>query len=852
MKRIKKTNSKKTDKKPAIKLKQNTTVFKAGIIMFTFFFISIYFIPEQQKLLSFNLNKGLFYFISVFFSFIIFISIFFKEKTKSLSKYIFLFLMLFSIVISFLQYTSMADVGNLLYVQLISIQKYLIIPSSAIGIISLWLNKEKLNKTINMLFFKELKSEKGSLKKHIKTNYFQPISFLFTKKEFLSTSVLFAIIGISVFTHFYKLDYFDLYSDEAQVVRSATGYYKTGEFYPYDFVKQKTIKTKPSKRALPHIWTVAQSYKFFELTTWSSRLPSALFGLFLTLLSYFLARFFLKIKTVGLLVSLSLALFFYNLQLERWARMYAMLTPLFLITSYSAFRFINENSLKKTGVLKNKDLFFKYLNYNFSLVPILLFLIYINFKLHANSLLILLISYFYVVFAFLIFKEKKHVTGIVLGLAIIIPAFYFVPNIQGIVYKLSLFKAKNIQQYTEYIFNYPLNASINIVLLIVGSSFFFFSKNIKFKKSLLFLYISIVTTWLLFAILIDYPASFRYISYISPLIIILLVGLFVLINKTLFNKYIQYLLIITLVVSIILQFAKKFNDLYVSNPLSPAHPSVAWKTISKDCKKNEIVFRHWGSLFYMNGIDSTAKILDIGHYIGKPFKQVYDTLQNHKSGWLTWMTHNSQHINTKVINYANLYFDKLHGLGIDSTGVEVFHYRNTQLADTNSFIRERYLPFANLNLKNTYSFAFWLTMSNIDTTPPILFLKNKQSVLNLHLKNDTSFCVEYKGLNKKLIAPTFELNKFNHIVFLQNNKAKSLYVNGLLVDSVKTNWEADKIVKFKLNKMFKGAIDDIRIYDFALSQEGIQLIMQKKGDKKSDLLIVNNKPIKTLFHWQRK
>jgi len=657
---------------------------------------------------------------------------------------------------------------------------------------------------------------------------------------------------MSAITLFYRLDYFDLYSDEAQVTQGAAGYLYSGEFYQYNFATKKLSTHRAYNRAKPHQWLIAQSYKLFGISNWSSRFPSAVFGLLLTALAYFISRFFIRDKLTALLISFSFVFYFEFLQLERWARMYAILIPLYFITFYYGYRIVNENLVLINKNLKNDHFIKKYLNFNYALLPIFTIFLIINYYLHINSLFILLSLYLYILLSFILYKDKRYLAALIIGIFILILSYFLVPNIKGIGNYIQFFTGTYSKLYTHFFFGYPIGIYTGIITMGIAFAILFLINNKKAQNSYLYLFINIITAWFLFSYLLKYSVSFRYMSFLSPIAITLITAVFVLIAKTLYNSIIKSILIGLFILSALVHFSYRYNDLYQQNFSSPARPSIAWKTIVNNYKKGEIIYRHWGPSFYFQGIDTNAIFLDIGSSKGKAFSEIYDTLIKHKAGWLTWHSFNSWRMDTELIDYANLYFEKLHGQGIDNTHVEVFHYTDSMLVDTMRFKYERFIPAANLNLKNTYSIGFWINLDKTNINPPVLFLNNGKNILEFILKANQTFTVN--SSNGQILIPDFPLNKWHYLTFIQSakNKSFSVYIDGNLIQTKNFIPEQMPIVKFRVNPEFKGKLDDIRIYERILSPQEIIFIMKNRNNQNSENLWFNNKPLNTLYHWKKK
>ena len=833
-------------------LKKSGNYFLYGLLagIITFFTNYLYFSTDGDSI--FILSKGVLILTSVVLSAVIFYSIFKVEEkqTANISKYTFLLLLLFSISISLIPIKEYSNEFVILYQKLIAFQNILILPSIVLGIISLWIHKAKLQELINNLYAeKETQKEKLSIKERI----LNPLKQLFSKKELLSTSLLFVIIGISIITLFYRLDYFDLYSDEGTTSQGAVGYYHSGEFKFWNFAQDELLDIE-YRRAIPHQFLVAQSYKIFGISTWSTRFPSVIFGIILIILGYFVARYYIKDPFAALLIVFSFSLYFEFLLLQRWGRMYAVLFPSFLFLFYLSYRFLTEPLPEKFNKFKEDSFFNKYLNFNYLISPLILIVLILNITLHVNSAIIFAILFLFIIVSVLLFKEKKYIFLIILGTMIIIFQVFH-PFLFR--YKtFTFFEVDHSDIYLQFFFGYPFSWKTSMVILAIGISALLFAKNKFFTKRYLSLYLAAFFGWIFFALIINFSVSFRYMSFLSPLAIFLIIGLFVIIIKTLFNRYVHILLAVLLIASVLVQFNSRYDDLYVKNFASPAKPSVAWKKIIENYKEGEIIYRHWGTMLYFDDIDSTAKFKSIGS--GKKYKLplniLLDSLKNYKSGWLTWNTHNSHVILKNVQDYCNLYFDKVAGYGIDNLGVEIFHYSDSLLVDSTKFAFDRLLPIANLNLENDFSIVFLININEATVGVPFYFTKKNNNYISIGFNpvNDNSFLIDYKTDPPiKLKSSILTSNKWYHITLYKNAKQIGLYVDGQLIKNESLNSTLADIVKFKVNTTFNGQINDIRIYDFVLNQKQIQTVIQNTNNKNSEVLISENEEFRTLFHWQK-
>jgi len=760
---------------------------------------------------------------------------FFKQNTK----YVFLALMLITIfadIYNLIQNTPLNE--ELLISKLLNV---LIIPTIFFGILSLSFEKVKIIKLTNNIF---------SEKPDYKISFFQKIKSVFSKNHIVSSLIFILIIIISVFTLFYKLDNFDIYSDEVQVTKAAAGYLYTGEFYQWDFVKEEITKSKLN-RAKPHLFSVAMAYKMFGVNTWAARFPSALFSILLIIIMFFVGKYFVKDKTSVFLVMLSLALYFDFLSLGRWSRMYAMVSPIFLLSFYWAHKLVTEKS--QVSFFNSNTIFQKFFNFNYIyIVPFIIFAFF-NLNIHINSTLIFVILLFFLIISIPFFpKEKKYMIASTVGLLMLL--FQVITEYK---FNYSWFTNFGVDKsiiYTKILFAYPFSSNTNIIILLVSFSSLFFIKSTAYKKSFLLLFSTIIVTFILFSYIIDYPSHFRYISFIAPISILLIISSFVYISKFLYNKYIQTFIVLLIILSIAIHYKNNYNNLYITNKTSPAKPSVAHKTVVENHKKGEVIFQHYGPKMYLKGINKSTKFIDIVSSKGpKSFSVLFEQIKLYKSGWIIWHSYNSWNVDKNLINYANLFFKKYNGRGIDDTGEEIFYFNESMIHSTEEFAIYKNLPVANLSINNSYSIAFSLETS-LSSNGEVFSFKNdlNSEILIFEVKKDTFFV---KNNSRVLLKLKITGNKHNIVWFQKNNNKKlthGLFYNGNFIKEKDLNIKTS-LYKFMINPTYRGNIDKIRLYDFVLNKNEVkEIIIDNNFTKSSEILKYNENEFKTMYLWQKK
>lgn len=837
------TNITKPKVKEGVKKSSNFLLYGllAGII--TFFTNYLFFSNDSDTI--FIVSKGILILISLVLSSVIFYIIFKLEEkqTASISKYTFLLLLLYSIGVSLIPIKEYSNEFVILYQKLTAFQNILILPSIVLGIISVWIHKSKLQQIINDLYTeKEVQEEKTSIKERI----LNPIKQLFSKKEILSTSLLFVIIGISIFTLFYRLDYFDLYSDEAQVIEGAANYYHTGESGQWDFVKN-TPKNNNYSRGWIHLEIISWFYKILGISVWTTRFVSVFFSLIFEFLVLYVSWFFTKNKLSAVFITLSIFLSYDFLLLFRWARMYALLFPVFIILSLLAYNVLIK---KSPEFMRNKlpEKLIAYFDFNPLIIFFFLVFAYLGYLLHYNALIILVVMFLMSIFLLISRKEKKQLTFLGISTIVFFVAISF-PSYSRFLDRFSFFEASNDIIYLQLMFSTPFSYIVNIILIAIILGSLFFIKNKEYTNKFIFLLVAISITWILFAYIFVFDVSFRYVGFIVPLAVIFIILSWDIIIRSLFNKIVLILFYLLLIVSISSKFYISYDMLYEVNKFYPAKPSKAFPTIVKNYKQGELIYKHWASMFYLDNIDSTAELKNIAHYKPRPFKEVYEDIQKHTGTWITWHTQNNSRVGEKIIQYASNYFIKYHGHGIDSSFVELYYATPKMLVDTNKFNKlDKFIPSANLNLKNKYTISFWLSYTKPVQNPPFIFTNLYDTIFEIEIKNSQiNLLLKDSIINS---APIIKKQDFQHIIFSitqQSEQLKTYFiVNSKRISATSNKLNFD-LIKFKVNRAYKYPLDNISIYYGDLSTNDIDEI-----SKSTDTYINSEgEVIKSLYNWKK-
>jgi hypothetical protein len=847
MKRTKKKNQKEQEKKARKEqspvsngTETKPIIWAATALLLTIainYLLAVPYSADMQNMIKLPQDLQILTFVLAIIVFLLY----FRAKTKlsgNISKYLFLTLFLFSVFVSFLTELDFTNKHPNLFLKLYGYQVTIIIPTTALGILSLIQHKEKLNAIINRYF---------SSSETKRTNIYT-FRKIFTRKNLPYTAAFLTLMVVSAFTLFYRLDYFPLYSDEAQVTQGAAGYYYTGEYKQWDFA-EKEIEEQNYNRAKPHQFVVAQSYKLFGISTWSSRLPSVVFGLLFLITGFFTAHFFTKNKFVSLAILILFVFFFEYLQLERWTRMYSMLMFLFLLTALFAYKFVSGKNKLKPSFLKGSESLAPYFDFDYSYLLPFLLMLYISYKIHPNAFVIMPVMLVFVIFSAALFRDKKYFLLSVLGIVLLVVQgiFPFAVNYGW----FTFFEVENSSAYTEFLFGFPFNPPANLVVVLTAVSALFISKNKEFRKKSLFLTATALTAWVLFSYIIQYKFSFRYIAHISPFLIILITSAAFLTAKTLFKTTGSIMLALLITAFAGVHFSEAYSRLYEKNKAAPAKTRTAYGTVIDNYQQGEIIYQHWGPTFYYKDLETAAHKIKLH---GSAFNEFIDTLQTYKKGWVVWSKHNEHVLEPDIVKFSNLYLKKYHGFGTDTTNVEVFRFFDNQTIDTTNFREDIQLPYANLNLEHAYSLAFWINLPETAIQVPFFIRENKQNILKVQPEKG-SIRIAY---NDKDVIYTENIadTNWHHIVWYQESGEKGANF-GVLVDGeptaeIQLSKSAGALVKFKVNKLFDGFLDDIRIYNFVLNKNQTAVIMSSRGIPNTQELMSEGESFSALFHWQKK
>ena len=206
------------------------------------------------------------------------------------------------------------------------------------------------------------------------------------------------------------------------------------------------------------------------------------------------------------------------------------------------------------------------------------------------------------------------------------------------------------------------------------------------KRKLLFCLSIVLTTIVFFVYMANfYDNHYRFISHTVPFAIFLACFVYFIILKIYKNKYILAAGIALLLFSQANNWIRLHDVLYHGASNQP-FPSIAYKTVINNLKKDDVVFVQGLKDYYMAEIPAETPVIKLGYVkqgtIGTNpynFELFFNDLLKHRQGWVVWEKFKEFHVDAQVAAYVKTLFKKYHGQGIDNSGVEVFYFHESMI-----------------------------------------------------------------------------------------------------------------------------------------------------------------------------
>ncbi len=495
------------------------------------------------------------------------------------------------------------------------------------------------------------------------------------KKNF--AIILFLIILLGAFLRFYKLGNNSFVADEFLDINSSYAYFKTGVWQNWDFnfgkVNTENIFEARDERAWIYKWQVAQLFKIFPPTESVARSVSALWGVLTMLLIYWVAFYFTKRRTIGILSAFLFAVSISGIEFDRRLRMYAMFLPIYLLFSWLFYKFLEENYngrfdfLKKFGEKRGLNLLF--------LLPALLFGI-TSYLIHQLTVNFAAVAAFYLaIWAIWNYKKSKKLTSkylalIVIGIIVIITAVVFYPKeVSNNLGELQFFN--NHWEYFLIILKDYSHGVVASIFLALGI-YYIFEKQ-KMPKEGSWLAVSFFVPLFMAAFIWGKNIGEQYTFFIKPFEIILIasgiyaVAKFFEINLANYGKK-AYLSAIILAALLLPNYAYFFQEsnMYrqTAESENPNYRKI-FTYVKKYQKPSDVIITRNFRNYYLSG--AKIPVYDFGGEMAKEKLSLTDVQRissENTSGWFVISDNDDAFISNEAMIFVEKNFEKVSNVAV--------------------------------------------------------------------------------------------------------------------------------------------------------------------------------------------
>lgn len=591
-------------------------------------------------------------------------------KLKIIYNYFFLAILAAMVGMSFLPKEMLIQAETISW-------KFLFIPTSGIVLVSIFL-------CLNRQTVTSILSESFVGQKHASNHFGFLIKECIFKREVVFMLFI-TLVAFTVFSH--RLDALDFWDDEYLVLKAAEGYHQTGTYNQWDFIKKEITQVEYT-RAWPHTWLIAHSYGFFGVSEWSSRIVSVGLGCLFIFSAFFVVFYFTGNAFFSTLVAVVFMLNPDFIYFFRHTRMYALLIPLFFIWSMFVFQAVEGRSQWLEADTGKRAFVTDYLNFDYRFVTLSLLLLYWGYHIHVNSLLMVLTTLAYVFIIAAVDREKKHICLAVFMITFAIAEFLLMPKTGILKYTLhfvSFFKSIK-PLFLKLMVSKPFFNMANLMLLCGSTLFIFFSPNKLQRKKLLFFLLMVLVGLFFFIFVADFHSQhYRYICHVTPFAIMMICLSYFIILKIFQNKLILTIGLTLLLLSQAYNFIQGIEYLYYGARGQP-YPSIAYATVKENLNPGEVIFAQFLHDFYMQGIPKETRIINLGRVIQGStdpnpynFERFFEDIKRYRKGWIIWDKYKEYHVSPQVAAYVKTLFRKIHGEGIDETGIEIYYFDESMI-----------------------------------------------------------------------------------------------------------------------------------------------------------------------------
>lgn len=436
------------------------------------------------------------------------------------------------------------------------------------------------------------------------------------QKKFVVVLLLFIIL-IGGFLRFYKLGNNAFDRDEFFELNSSYGYFKTGHFVAWNFNDEKPFPANmqddsSNERAETFRWQLAQLYRFHEPTEFMTRALGSTWGVIGILLVFFITFSFTGNYYVALIAALLTAIGGSEIIYSRRLRMYAMFFPIYLLFSWTVFKFYES---KYRGKIQLFSKIHEKIGFNPAYILPVIVTGLISYNVHLLTLNIgaVIAAYALLFFVISVCQNRKLVinkysitlAAAALGLlATRLPIFY--SYYKSIKKNIHFFQS-NYDFFREYFSDF-IYIAIGVVLVIAG--IWYLAKKMQHQKEAAFLASSALVPLALAVFAWKRETSYRYIYFLQSFGIILsAIGIYGIIQLLLhyvknynYKKFAAVILLLAFFTGIDYGYLAKNSGVYVqkSNSYYPDFETI-FNYVKEHKSPEDIMITRTYRSFYWRG-----------------------------------------------------------------------------------------------------------------------------------------------------------------------------------------------------------------------------------------------------------
>lgn len=469
------------------------------------------------------------------------------------------------------------------------------------------------------------------------------------QKKFVVVLLLFIIL-IGGFLRFYKLGNSAFDRDEFFELNSSYGYFKTGHFVAWNFNDEKPFPANmqddsSNERAETFRWQLVQLYRFHEPTEFLTRALGSAWGVIGILLVYFITLSFTGNFYIALLAALLTAVGGSEIIYSRRLRMYAMFFPIYLLFSWTVFRFYES---EYRGKIKFFSKIHEKIGFNPAYILPALITGLISYNVHLLTLNIgaVIAAYAFLFFAISTWQKKKilldkyslTLAAIAFGLlATRLPIFY--SYYKSIKKNINFFQS-NYDFFREYFSDF-IYISLGVVLVIIG--IWYLSKKMQRNKEAAFLFLSGFVPLALAVFTWKREESHRYIYFLQSFGIILsAVGIYGVIQLVVFwiknhncKRIAAVILLVAFSAGIDYGYLAKNSGVYVpkSNPYYPDFEAIFGYVKQHKSAEDVMITRTYRSFYWRGAKIKTYDIKSLRMGATDCENKIDEIVKENPSGW---------------------------------------------------------------------------------------------------------------------------------------------------------------------------------------------------------------------------